>query len=82
MKAAVNNTIDGIVAECGGACTCGTCHCYIDDAWISRLDEAGEFEKDLLEIVVDPKPNSRLACQIIMRDSLDGMRVHLPERQI
>ena len=82
MEGAVNNGVDGIVAECGGACTCGTCHCYIDDAWLTKLDEPGEFEKDLLAIVIDPQPNSRLACQIKINDSVDGLVVWLPKAQI
>ena len=81
MQGAVDNMIDGIVAECGGACACATCHCYIDDSWVAKIEPASEMEKDLLDCVTDPKDNSRLSCQVKMTDALDGLVIHLPESQ-
>ncbi|MGH1471329.1 MAG: 2Fe-2S iron-sulfur cluster-binding protein [Cellvibrionaceae bacterium] len=82
MEGAIDNMIDGILAECGGSCTCATCHCYVDDAWKEKVGEAGEFEKDLLEMVLDPEPTSRLSCQITITEELDGLTVRLPKSQI
>lgn len=81
MQAAVDNGIDGIIAECGGACSCATCHCYIDDAWTGKTGEPGDTEKDMLECVLDPKENSRLSCQIEVTDEMDGLVVNIPESQ-
>lgn len=81
MQAAVDNGIDAIIAECGGACSCATCHCYIDDAWVNAVGQPGDTEKDMLECVLDPQPNSRLSCQIEVTDAMDGLVVHLPARQ-
>lgn len=81
MQAAVDNGIEGIVAECGGACSCATCHCYIDEAWLSKTGETSEMEDTMLDCVTDPKPNSRLSCQITVRDKLDGLVVRIPESQ-
>jgi 2Fe-2S ferredoxin len=82
MEGALDNMIDGILAECGGSCTCATCHVYVDPGWTDKVGEPGEFENDLLEIVVDPEPNSRLSCQIKVTEELDGLLVHLPKSQI
>ena len=82
MHAAVDNGVPGILAECGGACSCATCHCYIDEEWSGRVPEATEMESQMLDFVIDPRPNSRLACQITVDDSLDGLVVSLPARQI
>ena len=81
MQTAVDNMIDGIVAECGGSCSCATCHCYIDPAWIDKVGHAEGMEKDMLECVIEPKENSRLSCQVIISDELDGMVVSLPPSQ-
>ncbi len=81
MQGAVDNMIDGIVAECGGSCSCATCHCYVDDAWIEKVPAPSEMEKDMLECVLEPQPNSRLSCQIEVTDDLDGLVVRLPESQ-
>lgn len=82
MEGAIDNMIDGIVAECGGACTCATCHVYVDQAWLDKVGEPGRFEKDLLEMVIDPAANSRLSCQIEVTDDLDGLVVRVPKSQI
>ncbi len=81
MQGATENLIEGIVAECGGCCSCATCHCYVDEAWLGKLEEPSDVEKDMLECAVDPKPNSRLSCQITVTDELDGLVVRLPESQ-
>lgn len=81
MQAAVDNMIDGIVGECGGSCSCATCHCYVDEKWVARIPAASGMEKDMLECVLEPRPNSRLSCQIVVTEALDGLVVHLPESQ-
>ena len=81
MEGAVDNGIDGILAECGGACSCATCHCYVGEEWLEKAGEADDLEKDMLADVLDLKPNSRLSCQITVTDEMDGMRVTLPESQ-
>lgn len=78
---AVNNLIPGILAECGGACACATCHVYIDDAWTEKVGPAGDVEKDMLDFAVDPKDNSRLSCQVDITEDLDGLVVHVPAEQ-
>ncbi|QQD16898.1 2Fe-2S iron-sulfur cluster binding domain-containing protein [Spongiibacter nanhainus] len=81
MQAAMDNGIDAILAECGGACSCATCHCYVDEAWTDRMPEADEIEKDMLDCVLEPQDNSRLSCQITVTDDLDGIVIRLPESQ-
>lgn len=81
MQGAVDNMLDGIIAECGGSCSCATCHCYIDEAWLDKVAPASEMEKDMLECVLEPQDNSRLSCQINVTDELDGLVVKLPESQ-
>lgn len=81
MDAARRNSIPGITAECGGACACGTCHVYIDEAWFSALGERKAAEVEMLEYASDVRENSRLACQIKMSSALDGLVVRTPERQ-
>lgn len=81
MQAAVDNMIDGIVGECGGSCSCATCHCYVDESWSGRLPPASGMEKDMLECVLEPRANSRLSCQIVVTDALDGLVIRLPESQ-
>jgi 2Fe-2S ferredoxin len=81
MQAAVDNMIDGIVGECGGSCSCATCHCYVDEKWVARVPPVSGMEKDMLECVLEPRPNSRLGCQIVVTESLDGLVIRLPESQ-
>jgi 2Fe-2S ferredoxin len=83
MRGALYNSIEGIEGECGGACSCATCHCYVDDAWMVRVGgPVSEAELELLEgAAAEVRPNSRLSCQITMSADLDGLIVHLPERQ-
>ena len=68
-----------IKAECGGACSCATCHVYVDEPWFSQLPPPSDDEEDLLYSTLDKKPNSRLSCQILLNDDLDGMKVTLSE---
>lgn len=81
MQVALDNGIDEILAECGGACSCATCHCYIDDAWVSKVPPADPIETSMLGCVLEQKANSRLSCQIIVSDDLDDLTVHLPAAQ-
>jgi len=81
MQGAVDNMIDGILAECGGSCSCATCHCYVDEAWFGKVGEAGATEKTMIEMAMDPQPTSRLSCQIKVTEELDGLVVRLPESQ-
>ena len=68
-------------AECGGACACATCHVYVDDAWRDATGKPSDMEEDMLDFAYDVRPNSRLSCQIKVRDELDGLVVTVPERQ-
>ena len=81
MEGAINNNIDGIVAECGGACACATCHSYIDDAWLGKLAEMDDMEDSMLDAAYDRKDNSRLTCQIEMSDDLAGLVVHVADNE-
>lgn len=81
MDGAVDNGIDGIVAQCGGACICATCHCYVDPAWFPQLPAPGPTESEMLGFVLEPRETSRLACQVRVTAALDGLLVELPARQ-
>jgi len=81
MEAAIKNSIPGIEAECGGACACATCHVYIEDDWRAKTGDATPMEEDMLDFGFDVRPTSRLSCQIKVTDELDGLIVHIPERQ-
>lgn len=81
MQTAVDNGIDAIVAECGGACSCATCHCYVDEEWAAKTGEPDDIEKSMLDFVMEPQPTSRLSCQITVTDDLDGLVVRLPASQ-
>ncbi|MCY1668867.1 2Fe-2S iron-sulfur cluster-binding protein [Rhizobium sp. SL86] len=81
MENAVRNSVPGIDAECGGACACATCHVYVDDAWTGIVGGPEPMEEDMLDFAVDVRPTSRLSCQIKITPALDGLVVHVPERQ-
>jgi 2Fe-2S ferredoxin len=81
MQVAVDNGVDAIVAECGGACSCATCHCHIDESWVAKIPEVAEMEEAMLDCVLDRQETSRLSCQVIITDALDGLIVKLPESQ-
>jgi len=81
MENAVKNGVPGIEAECGGACACATCHVYVDEAWTDKVGKPEVMEEDMLDFAFEPKPVSRLSCQIKMTDEFDGLVVHVPEQQ-
>ena len=81
MQGAVDNGVLGIVGDCGGNCSCATCHVYVDEHWLGRLKAQRAQESMLLEEVFDGRSNSRLSCQLTATDELDGLVVHVPERQ-
>jgi ferredoxin, 2Fe-2S len=81
METAINHGVPEIEAECGGACACSTCHVYIDEAWREKVGEASPMEEDMLDFAFEVRPNSRLSCQIKVRDELDGLVVTTPSRQ-
>jgi 2Fe-2S ferredoxin len=82
MQAALTHNIDGIVGECGGSAMCATCHVYVDESFLDKLELMSEVEDELLESTASPRlPNSRLGCQISLVDALDGLVVKVPERQ-
>ena len=82
METAIDNDIDGIIAECGGACSCATCHVYVDEAWVDKLPAPDPLEDGMLDCVLDRQANSRLSCQIRLTDELDGLTVRVPDSQI
>jgi ferredoxin, 2Fe-2S len=81
METALAQSVPGIVAECGGSCTCATCMVYVDEAWQDRVGERTPEEEDQLDFAFDVKPNSRLSCQIRVSDELDGLIVRTPAYQ-
>jgi 2Fe-2S ferredoxin len=81
MENAIRNGIPGIVAECGGACSCATCHVHVDEAWMEKVGKPSPMEEDMLDFAFDVRPTSRLSCQIKMTDELDGIVVQTPEKQ-
>jgi 2Fe-2S ferredoxin len=82
MQGAAQNSIEGIVAECGGGLACATCHCYVDAAWVERVGPPSEAEDQMLDSAAsERRPSSRLSCQITMSEALDGLVVHLPDKQ-
>ena len=81
MENAIRNGIPGIEAECGGACSCATCHVYVAEEWESLTGQPQPMEEDMLDFAFDVRPNSRLSCQIRVRPELDGLVVRTPARQ-
>ncbi len=82
MDGAISNNIPGIEAECGGACSCATCHVYVDPAWVEATGSAQPVEAGMIESAMDLQETSRLSCQIEVSDELDGLIVRMPELQI
>jgi 2Fe-2S ferredoxin len=82
MEAAVDNDVRGIVAECGGACSCATCHVYVDPQWADKLPPPDAPEDCMLGGVHDRRPTSRLSCQIVLKPALDGLTVEVAQEQI
>jgi ferredoxin, 2Fe-2S len=81
MEVAKQSGVQGILALCGGACACGTCHVYVDAAWLPKLGVREEMEEGMLECAWQPRGNSRLSCQIHVTADLDGLVVSVPQRQ-
>ena len=82
MEGAVQNNIPGIDADCGGSMACATCHVYVKEEWFNKLPKKEDGEEDMLDMAFEPKKNSRLSCQIMVSDELDGLIVNLPEKQV
>jgi 2Fe-2S ferredoxin len=81
MEGAVKNNVPGIDADCGGACSCATCHVYVDEAWLAVTGEPSAMEVSMLDFAEEIQPNSRLSCQIKVSDQMDGVVVRLPKAQ-
>ena len=81
MEGAVQNDIPGIDADCGGGMACATCHVYVKEDWFNKLPKKEDGEEDMLDMAFEPNKNSRLSCQIIVSDELDGLVVNIPSKQ-
>ena len=82
MEGAVQNNIPGIDGDCGGGMACATCHVYVTEDWFDKINKKNEGEDDMLDQAYEPNSNSRLSCQIMVSDDLDGLSVYMPEKQI
>lgn len=82
METAVDNDVPGIVAECGGACSCATCHVYVDPEWLEKLPPPDPQEDGMLDCAFERRENSRLSCQLEVTEELDGLVVTVPEEQL
>ena len=81
MECALQNNIEGIDADCGGSMACATCHVYVAENWFNKMDKVQDAEQDMLDMAYEPKKNSRLSCQIITSNELDGLEVTTPVKQ-
>ena len=81
MEGAVQNNIPGIDADCGGSMACATCHVYVEEKWLDKMPKPEDGEVDMIDMAFEPKKNSRLSCQIIISDELDGLIVNIPSKQ-
>ena len=81
MEGAIQKNIPGIDADCGGSMACATCHVYVEEKWLNKLPKAEEGEIDMIDMAFEPKKNSRLSCQLIVSDELDGLEVVTPAKQ-
>ena len=81
MEGAIQNDIPGIDADCGGSMACATCHVYVEDKWLNKIPKAEEAEVDMIDMAFEPKKNSRLSCQLIVSDELEGLTVITPAQQ-
>jgi 2Fe-2S ferredoxin len=81
MEAAIKNLVPGIDADCGGACACATCHVYVEPEWMDKTGTRSSMEEDMLDFAFDVRDTSRLSCQIKISNTLDGLRVRVPEKQ-
>jgi 2Fe-2S ferredoxin len=75
MEVAKANDVDGIFGDCGGGCSCATCHVYVANEWMEKVGQPDDIELDMLDMAAEPQPNSRLSCQIKMSAELDGIEV-------
>lgn len=82
MQVAIDNNVAGILADCGGCCSCATCHCYIGEAWVGKFPPALVEEAELVSYAFDPQPTSRLSCQLVLTAEHNGIQIGLPRRQI
>jgi len=82
MEGAVQNDITGIDADCGGGMACATCHVYVNEEWSDKLPAKEDGEEDMLDMAYEPNKFSRLSCQIVVSDELDGLVVNIPEKQV
>ena len=82
MEGAVQNNIPGIDADCGGSMACATCHVYVKEEWFNKMPKKEDGEEDMLDMAFEPKKNSRLSCQLMVTDQLEGLVVNLPEKQV
>ena len=81
MEGAVQNNIPGIDADCGGGMACATCHVYVKEEWFDKLPKKEDGEEDILDMAFEPKKNSRLSCQLMVSDEIDGLIVNIPSKQ-
>ena len=81
MEGAIQNNIPGIDADCGGSMACATCHVYVEEKWLNKIQKAEEAEEDMIDMAFEPKKNSRLSCQLIISEELDGLTVTTPSKQ-
>jgi 2Fe-2S ferredoxin len=81
MEGAIQNNVPGIDADCGGSMACATCHVYVKEEWFNKLSQKEEGEEDMLDLAFEPRKHSRLSCQILVSNELDGLVVDLPEKQ-
>ena len=82
MEGAVQNNLPGIDADCGGGMACATCHVYVKEDWFNKLNKIEDAEQDTIDMAFEPKKNSRLSCQIIVTEELDGLVVTTPSKQV
>ena len=82
MEGAVQNNIPGIDADCGGSMACATCHVYVKEEWFNKIPKKEDGEEDMIDMAFEPKKNSRLSCQIMVSDQLEGLVVDIPEKQV
>ena len=81
MEGAIQNNIPGIDADCGGSMACATCHVYVKEEWFDKLQKKEDGEEDMIDMAYEPNKFSRLSCQLIVSDELEGLVVNLPEKQ-
>ena len=81
MEGAIQNEIPGIDADCGGGMACATCHVYVKEDWFNKIPKKEDGEEDMLDMAFEPKTNSRLSCQIVVSDEIDGLEVNIPSKQ-